>query len=120
MEVNEFFKKVYEKQEQIAKEIAEINVTLAKQHENLQFHMYRTELNEKSLESMQAHQDQIIMRLEASLKDAIEKIDNRVKPVENHIKYLNGSLKVFGALGLVASSLYGIFRLIAFLSHLPV
>lgn len=115
MDVKDFTQKIYDKQEEISKEISEINVTLAKQHENLQFHMYRTELNERSLDSLQKHQDEVIVRLEASLKEALEKIENRVQPIETHVRVLNGILKLFGALSALSSAAYGIFKLVSLL-----
>ena len=111
--VNEFFNKVYEKQEQILSDIAEIKITLAKQHENLQFHMYRTSLNEEQIKELRQHQDDVIEKLENSLKEVIEKLDNRIKPIEKHVNYLDGALKLFGVLSIVSGALFGIYKLLS-------
>lgn len=115
LDVNDLIKTIYQRQDVILEKISNIDVTLAKQHESLQFHIYRTNLNEEQIRQLQQHQDEVIKRLEQSLKEAIEKLDNRVKPIETHVAYLNGALKLFGVISIIAGGLVGLHKLLTLL-----
>lgn len=73
-------KNVDEKLDKIVEEIGEIKITLAEQAEQLKHHIYRSDLNEENIE---------ILR-------------NEVKPVLKSHERLNGVLKFFGAIAVVA------------------
>lgn len=71
--------KVMSTLEKMAEKIHSIDLTLAKQEENLKIHMYRTELSEKRLEH----------------------IENVLAPINKHVSGVEGVLKFLGVLSVV-------------------
>lgn len=69
--------------------MTDIKVILAKQEESLRLHIYRTDLAEKNIELLR----------------------NQVKPIEDHVKYINGGLKLIGVISLVAGALISVLEL---------
>lgn len=96
----EFLERIYDKQEQIASDVGEIKVTLAKQEENLKLHIYRTELNEQNIELLRKefHKD--------------------VEPIKTHIKYLQGIAKFVGGVALLATFVVTILKIFYYIKDL--
>lgn len=82
----EFLNRVYDKIESVAKDQSDIKITLAKQEEQLRLHVYRTDLAEQNIEKLRAE----------------------IKPAMVRITYVEGFLKVIGALAIVATAVSGI------------
>lgn len=76
--------RVEEKLDSVKDAIAEINVTLAAQHESLKEHMRRTAL-----------------------------LEHRMEPVERHVLALNGIVKIIGALSVAVGLIAGIVNLLS-------
>lgn len=112
VDISDLIKEIFKKQDLILDKISNIDITLAKQHENLQLHIYRTHLNEEQIKQLKQHHDESIQEIQKQLQNAIEKIDKKIKPIETHILYLNGVLKFFGLVSLSTSILLGIYKLI--------
>lgn len=77
----------------IAQDISDIKITLVKQEENIAHHIYRTDLAEKNIEALRTD----------------------LKPVETHVKHVEGGLKVLGILSVVATIAAGVVKVIQFL-----
>lgn len=85
--------KVSENHDATQKELGAVNVTLAKQEENLRQHMYRTELAEKRLQH----------------------IEDDLEPIKNVLSGAKGVLAVIGAVATLVGIATAVFEL---LSHL--
>jgi uncharacterized coiled-coil protein SlyX len=81
--------KVDEKLERIEERLTSIDVTLAKQHEQLAHHIFRTDLAEKHLEIL----------------------EQEFKPVKKHVIAVDTALKVIGAVASVTAFFAGIAKL---------
>lgn len=81
--------KVDEKLDRIEDRLNSIDITLAKQHEQLAHHIYRTELAEESLDILKSE----------------------LKPVQSHVESVNTFLKVMGAISSVAAFAFGLVKL---------
>lgn len=89
----EFLERFYDKQEQMANDLSDIKVLLAKQEENLKLHMYRTELAEESIKLLR----------------------EELKPLEYHVWVVNIALKGLGVLSLLAGFAVSIIKIIQYL-----
>ena len=88
----EFLERIYDKQEQMADDISEIKVVLARQEENIKLHIYRTEIAEKNLELLK----------------------NGFKTVNSHVKMVQGAFKALGILSLLVGIAVGVARLLGY------
>lgn len=86
----EFFEQVVNKLEKVAQDLSDIKIILEKQQGELNMHMYRTDLLEKS------HED----------------LGNRVSPLETKNNYFDGALKGIGVIASVAGLFYVIIEII--------
>lgn len=84
------FDKMDLKLDKIADSLSDINVTIAKQEENLKEHMRRTELNEI----------------------AIGKLADALAPIKSHVDHMKGAGKLLLITGTVVSLLGGIAKLL--------
>lgn len=83
---DERLERLEEKADKTLNQISNINVTLAEQHKQLEYHIYRTTLVEEHLKVL----------------------ETELKPVQKHVTHMNGVLKLIGVL----ASLAGIGKLI--------
>lgn len=83
--------KIEAKVDLIEEKISSIDITLAKQAKDLEYHIYRTELAEENL----------------SL------IRQEMVPVKKHVALMDASLKVIGAIASVVTFVLGVLKLIA-------
>ena len=86
--------KVDEKLDKIVEDISEIKVTLAKQAEQLEHHIYRTDLAE----------------------DHIKALETKLSPIEKHVTQVSGVLKFFGLVGVLAGIVKAIIEAVKFFS----
>jgi len=86
----EFLERVYDRQHEMAKDINDIKIVLAKQEENLRHHIYRTDLAEQNIELLR----------------------KQLEPVESHVKILQGLLKIFGGLAILAGLTVSVLKII--------
>jgi hypothetical protein len=77
----ELLEKLYDKVEKIADTQSEMNVILGKQQVSIDVHIERTKIAEENI---------ALLRKE-------------VEPVKDHVKLVNGFLKILGLAGIVAS-----------------
>ena len=85
----DFLEKFYQKIEHIEKEMTDIKITIAKQEQNLAHHIYRTELAENNLDLLRS----------------------QIKPIENHVKYVEGILKFIGLITAVGGAVAAIISI---------
>lgn len=84
---------INQKLEVIEREIVEIKLILVRQEENIRHHIRRTDLAEENLKELR----------------------NQLKPIETHVRHVEGALKVFGFISVlvaVAVSIIQLFGLI--------
>jgi hypothetical protein len=81
---------ISEKVEQILAEIQYINITIAKQEENLKQHMYRTELAEQR----------------------IQNLEEKMEPLRNKLFQVEGIIKFLGIVALLVSIIAGVSHII--------
>jgi hypothetical protein len=93
----DLLEKLYEKQERMAEDLADIKVILAKQEENLKIHIYRTDLAEENIALLRQEVKPVIAHV-AGLKKAIEI-----------------SLKTLGALSVLVAIIVGFINIAKFL-----
>lgn len=74
--------RVYKKLEKIEEKIQEINITLVRNTDSLEYHIMRTDL-----------------------------IESDLKPIKNHVNLVNAGLKIVGLVVLIASFLEVIFNI---------
>jgi len=86
----ELLEKLYEKHSEVVDEIKEVKVILARQDLQLAEHIRRTEL----------------------LEEGLELVRNDIKPLQKHIDYINGGLKLLGLLSLIAGIAVSIVQLL--------
>lgn len=91
MNAKEILLKILDKQEDFNKEIATVKIILARQEENLEEHMRRTQLNEENLELLRSE----------------------LKPVQRHVDMINGVLKLIGGIAVVVSIITGVLAIIS-------
>jgi hypothetical protein len=95
--------------DKISEKLGEINVTLAENTQSLVIHEKRTDLAEKKI-------DLVEMRLNEQIqkdKSILEKIDEKIQPIQNHISVINAFFKYFiPALAAMLTFLYkfGVFK----------
>ena len=80
------------KLDHVVNEITDIKIIITKQEENIRHHIYRTDLAEKSIEALR----------------------DDLKPVETHVKNVEGALKLLGALSVVVTICAGVVKVIEF------
>jgi phage shock protein A len=83
MDNNQLLERILDKVDSLDEHLDGISKTLVKQEEQLAYHIYRTNLLEKKLE-----------------------------PVEDHVKQVNGGVKLIGLIGLIAGIVAAIFAVI--------
>ena len=88
----ELLERFYDKQEQMAKDLSDIKVILAKQEENLKLHIYRTELAEQNIELLR----------------------EQLKPIENHVKIISGITKIIAAISIIVGITLGILEILQY------
>ncbi len=76
--------------EKLDSRLDSIDVTLAKQAKDLEYHIYRTSLAE----------------------DAIKLLRDEVKPVQDHVKYMQGALKAVGVVAVITGCVSGLIGLL--------
>ena len=103
MKANEVYDRLLEKQEQMADDIGEIKVILARQEESLRHHIRRTELAEEAITLNRKHLD-----------IAIEKLNNELKPVHSHVQLINSAFKIIGGISVVVSIVAGLVKVFGF------
>lgn len=91
-EKTKFLERIYDKQERMSEDIADIKIVLAKQEENLRQHMYRTELAEESIDLLR----------------------KQLKHIDNHVTMVNGGIKVLGGLAFFAGFVFSVLKIIEF------
>lgn len=104
MKVNDVYDKLVEHQGQIAEDIGEIKVTLARQEESLRHHIRRTELAEEAISLNRKHLD-----------IAIEKLNKDFEPVKSHVQLINSGFKIVGGVSVLVSIIAGIVKIFGFL-----
>ena len=100
---NNIYDRLLSKQEQMADDISEIKVILARQEESLRFHIKRTELAEEAIQINRA-------QLDASLKQ----LDIDLLPVKKHVDLVNAGFKIVSGLGVLVAIIVGIIKIIKF------
>lgn len=85
----EMFERIIKTQDIIAKDISDMKVTQGVQQEILKEHVRRSDLNEK----------------------AIDVLKNELRPIQKHVDGLNGILRFFGFVGILATIVGTILRL---------
>jgi len=86
--------RIYNKLEDHSEALTDIKVILAKQQKTLDYHVYRTDLNEENTE---------LLRME-------------IKPVKQHVIVVNGLFKILGALSAVGGVVYITLKIISLFS----
>lgn len=92
MDKKDLLEIVFDKQEHIANELAEIKVITAKQEENLRHHMYRTQIAEENIELLRGE----------------------MKPVQDHVRIVEASLKILGLISLIVGLITGVIEIAHF------
>lgn len=85
-------------QSKMSEDITDIKVILAKQEQNIEHHVKRTDLAEENTELLRK---QMITEL---------------RPLKSHVTFINNILKVIGGLGFLVSIVAGIVKIISFFS----
>jgi hypothetical protein len=85
----------------IHSELRQMNETLAENTAQLAVHIKRTELAERA-----------IQKAEEKQVSTEESIDNRLKPIEDHVKLVNFSLKLVLLLGGAPAFVYYVIKII--------
>lgn len=85
--------KIYKKQEEMAQDISEIKVILGKQEVNIDYHIKRTNL----------------------LEESVTLLRGDLKPVEDHVKFMQGGLKLVGLIALGLSIVVSVFKIISYI-----
>lgn len=91
-EKTKFLERIYNKQERMSDDIADIKVVLAKQEENLRQHMYRTELAE----------------------EGIELLRKQLKHIDKHVTMVNGIFKLFGGIAIFTGFVFTVLKIFQF------
>lgn len=104
MKTEELYNRLLEKQEQMADDIGEIKVILARQEESLRHHIHRTELAEEAIAINKRHLD-----------IAIAKLNEELKPIHKHVIMINTGFKLIGSLSVLLSIAAGIIKLFSLL-----
>jgi len=92
MENKELLDKIYNKVEKLVEQLNDLNITVAKQEINLKDHMRRSDL----------------------LEEEVKLLDNRITPIEDHVKFVGSVTKVCGTLFASASAITAVVELIRF------
>ena len=103
MKANEVYDRLLEKQEQMADDIGEIKVILARQEESLRHHIRRTELAEEA-----------IALNRKQLDVSIEKLNKELEPVHKHVQLINSAFKIIGGISVVVSIVAGLVKVFGF------
>lgn len=82
---------IFEKLERLDARLDNIDKTLIKQHASIEEHIRRTAINEKSIERLHAE----------------------IRPVQSHVDKVDGALKLLGLLGIGATLVFTVFRILA-------
>lgn len=91
MKNEDIINRILDTQEKTLEELQEINVTLAKQHENLKEHMKRTQQNE----------------------EAIELLGEKLSIIGKKATMVEGAFKLLGMLSTLLGFIFGAVKLIA-------
>lgn len=89
-EIKTLFERMLDKQDEFGRDISEIKETLVRQEEQLREHMRRSLANEK----------------------AVELLADEFKPVQKHVLNMQGALKLFVVIGIVAGAIAALLSLI--------
>lgn len=85
---------LHEKLDRIEERLGSIDTTLAKQHLQLEHHIYRTGLAEENLKVLHSE----------------------LKPVKAHVAQMSGAFKLFGIGATLVTVAAGIFKILSFFS----
>lgn len=91
--MSEDLKRLAQKQDAIAEDISEIKVVLGRQEIQLETHIRRTQLAEENIS---------ILRQE-------------LKPVEDHVKFMQGAVKLLGIVALILSAIVSALKIFSIL-----
>lgn len=94
MKTEEKLDKIVEKLEQIDSRIDSVDVTLVRQAGQLEHHIYRTDLAEKHLKTL----------------------EKQIKPIQKHVDQVSGILKFFGALAVLGGIVKAAIEIASFFS----
>jgi septation ring formation regulator EzrA len=89
--------KLDSKVDRLDQRLDNVDTTLAKQHEQLENHIFRTELNEENI---------------AMLRDDF-------KPIQKHVVMISGALKAIGILSVVIGTISGIIEVLKAFKFFP-
>ena len=101
MRTDELHIKLLEKNDQMAADIGEIKIILARQEESLRYHIHRTELAENAIDINRKHLDVSIQRLNKELE-----------PIKKHVILINAVFKIIGMIGVGLTFLLGALKVI--------
>lgn len=82
-------------------DITEIKVTSAKQHESLNYHIKRSDLNEENIELLRKENEK-----------SIESLRKEVEPIKSHVIAVNGVLKFVAICSSILGVIFGFLKLI--------
>jgi hypothetical protein len=89
---------VVERQTKIMDDIVDMKVLLAKQEENLAYHVKRTDLAEENIKLLRAQ------------------LEKDLAPVKSHVALVNAALKIVGGLSVALSITVSVVKLISYLT----
>lgn len=87
--------RILEKLDKIDDRLNTVDVTLAKQHEQLAHHIHRTNL----------------------LEEVVEKLRADVKPVQAHVQRIDGGLKLVGFVAVLLGILASVLKVVEFFAN---
>lgn len=96
--------RVISEQSQMAKDIGEIKVILARQEESLRHHIRRTELAEENIEL-----------LRAQVANAVEKLEKDFEPVKKHVYIMDAGAKLIGGLSVGITVVVGLLKIFSYI-----
>lgn len=89
MKTSDRFDKLEKNIEKISDGVADINVTLAKQHASLDEHMRRT----------------------SALEESVDLLRKEVKPVQSHVAMMHGAAKLIGIISVAGGAIKVVLEL---------
>jgi hypothetical protein len=104
-----FIDKVESKLDKLHDEIVRMREVQAAQHETLKDHTRRSLANEEAIVVLK---DNLIKEKEATR----EHLDSRFKPIDNHVKFVDWSLRMIGAVAGIGGFILVVLEIIKYLA----
>lgn len=91
--------RIDEKCDKLSERMSSVDKTLIGQHAVLDHHVYRTDLAEARME-----------KHENATSENFEKMEQKIEPIQKHVNYVHGGIKLITLISLITGTVYGIYK----------